>query len=153
MKFERLSARRFLSQPPQAALDGSPAFLAFSARRLGELAGEESRAYALDKIALAPRPGGDADVELDAPRPFPAAHELLEWPLVQPERACDVVRGARRQHADRHAASDHPAGDFGYGAVAAGDHDQVCRFFERALPAVFLRRLVAHLVARVAQQF
>src|SRR5207248_9044193 len=128
MKFERLSARRFLSQPPQAALDRSPAFLEFSARRLGELAGEKSRAYPLDKIALAPRPGGDADVELDAPRPFPAAHELLEWPLVQPERACDVVRGARRQHADRHAASDHPAGDFGSVAVAAAAPVRAARF-------------------------
>jgi len=114
--------------------------------------GEQPGADALDEVALAPRPAGDADVERHATRIAPALHQLLERLLQQAERARNVVGGAGGQDRDRDLAAHHATGGARDRAVAARDHHQIRALVEHAIPALLLRGLVARLVARAAQQ-
>src|SRR3954467_11200519 len=129
-----------------------PAVLHALGRWISEQVGEQAGADAFDEIALAPGPSGNADVELHAPRIFPATHQFLERLLDQTECARDVVCRAGGQHGDGNAAPDHAARDLRDRAVASRNDDESGVLLQRALPALFLRRTVAHLVAARPQQ-
>jgi hypothetical protein len=124
-------------------------FLVFQRRHVP---GEQAEPKALDEVARTPRALRNGNVELRAAGAFPAADQFLERPLVLPERASDVVRGAGGKHCHGNAASRDPAGDAPDRPIAAGDDDQLGRFLERALPAGLFRRAIAHVVSSTAQE-
>src|SRR5690242_2076372 len=117
------------------------------AHGLGEDAGKEPGADAFDEVALAPGSGHQPDIELDRPRLLPSTHDVLEGLVDEPERARDVVGGAGGQHPNGNAPPGHAARHLADSAVAAGDGDEIGGFLQRALPAVLLRRAIAHVVA------
>jgi len=72
------------------------------------------------------------------------------WPGSNPK---DIEFFAEAKHRTFRNARLAAFGSTRRKGIAAGDDDQVCRLFERPLPAVFLRGVVAQLVAVVAQEF
>src|SRR5256885_276908 len=139
-----------MSTPSSRALSSSGS--ARAASRLSRAMPSSTGFFACFSFLLAARALGHAHIELRAARVLPAAHDLLEGPLDEPQGTRDVVGGARRQDAERDAAPDHAPRDLADGAIATGDDDQVSVFLERLFPAVLFRRPVTHIVAMMGEE-